>query len=312
VFVNFPKRVSGGSHNASFRSTMEYLLNERKHPEHEVIAGSVDADTARDATRIFGYYRAMRPDIAKPCAHFAIGYAPEDGERVREHQALRREIAGHLVQELIEREYIVRAEEAAAAGREPPRRPDPNAYAWLMVTHHEKGHVHDHVVLCRIGGDGTVWIGKNEAKVARTISRELESTYGLREIDRPGQALRARQRDPQHTHPRNDREQAEQRRTKTAPARAQVAARLRGWLAEHEGGRVGLAELQAAMTRHGIQVLERRDAYGQLRGHVVASRGQQWTGAQLGFRGQDTIAAALARCGDHRLQERSPTRTIDR
>lgn len=283
-------------------------MSEGKHPGREVIAGSIDAETPRDASRVFGYYRAMRPDIEKPCAHFAIAYAPEDGERVRQNPALRREIAGQLVHELIQREYAVRAEEALAAQREPPRRPDPNGFAWMMVTHHEKGHVHDHVVLCRIGGDGTVWIGKNEARVARTISREIEATYGLREVDRPGQTLRERQRDPKHTHPQNDREQAERRRTKRPPQRANVAAQIRSWLAEHEGRGAGMTDLQAAMARHGIQVNERRDTYGQLRGHVVEAGGQQWTGAQLGCRGSDTIAAALERCRDvaHQVRPRSP------
>jgi len=78
-------------------------MNEKKHPEHEVIAGTMDADNPRNATKVFGYYRAMRPDIEKPCAHFAIGYAPEDGERVSKSPALRREIAAHLVRELIQR-----------------------------------------------------------------------------------------------------------------------------------------------------------------------------------------------------------------
>jgi len=181
-----------------------------------------------------------------------------------------------------------------------------------MVTHHEKGHVHDHIVRCRIGGDGMIWMGKNEAKVARAISREVETTYGLRELDRPGQALRDRQRDPRHTHPKHDHEQAEQRRTKMPPARSQIAAEIRGWLAEHEEKNVEIADLQRAMIRHGIQVSERRDTYGQLRGHTVEAHGQQWTGAQLGFRGRDTIASALERCRDRPSPERAQTVDIDR
>jgi Relaxase/Mobilisation nuclease domain len=296
VFVNFPKRVSGGSHNASFRSTFEYLMDESKHPEREIIAGTIGATTPRDAAHACGFFRSMRPDIAKPCVHFAIGYAPEDGDRMRGKPELRREIAANLVSELLAREWEARTTEAVEAGREPPKRPDPTSYAWMMVTHHEKGHVHDHVVLCRIGGDGTLWIGKNEARAARVIARDLEKTYGLREIDREGSPLRERQRNPRHTHPKHDREQASQRRTGKPALRAQVAAHIRGWLADHEGQGHGLSIMQAALREHGICIEEKRDAYGRVRGHVIESGGEQWTGAQLGLRGRDTIAAAIARC----------------
>ena len=295
MFVNFPKRATGGSHNASFRSTFEYLMNEKKHPGREIVAGTMGATNPRDAAHAMGFYRSLRPDVAKPCVHMAIAYAPEDADRVRKNPSLRREIAGELVSALIEREWQARSSEAVEKGRDPPPRPEPSSYAWMMVTHHEKEHVHDHVVLCRIGSDGTLWIGMNEAKVARSIARELETSWGLREVDR-GQRLLDRQRNPQHTHPKHDREQAEQRRTGKPVPRARVAAHLRGWLADNEGKGRDLSDLQAAMRKHGIAIQERRDNYGQQRGYVIDANGQQWTGAQLGLRGRDTLAASLARC----------------
>jgi len=287
-------------------------MDHEKHPGREIIAGTVGANNPRDASHAFASFRAMRPDIKKPCVHFAIGYAPEDGDRVRTHPELRREIANRMVSELIEREYLHRAQESRDAGREPPPRPDPNAYAWLMVTHHEKGHVHDHVVLCRIGADRTLWVGKNEARSARVIAREVESTFGLREIDRPGQTLRERQHNPQHTHPKNDRERAVLRRTGKPVLRAQVAARIRGWIADHEGKHTGISSLQSAMARHGITVIERHDAYGQLRGHTIEAKGQQWTASQLGFRGRDTLAAALERCTQSVSHDSEWTQDVDR
>lgn len=139
-----------------FRGVLDYVLGpgrKNKPDRSRVVAGNMAGRDTCDLAREFGRVRQLRPDIKNPVWHCSlalpIGELTETWDKIAEK---------HL------RNMGV----------------DVDKHQWLAVRHDDTDHDHVHIILNRIGLDGSIWHGKNDVFLAIESTQQLEKEFGLK------------------------------------------------------------------------------------------------------------------------------------
>lgn len=139
-----------------FRGILNYSLGpgkKNKHDRARIVAGNIAGRDSRELAREFGSVRRLRLEIKNPVWHCSM--ALPAGELT---EAWDKIVEQHL------RNMGV----------------DLSKHQWLAVRHNDTDHDHVHIILNRIGLDGSVWHGKNDVFLAIESTQQLEKEFGLK------------------------------------------------------------------------------------------------------------------------------------
>lgn len=150
--------------HSDWRSAYRYVFDQARHPGAELLGGSTAATEPDDLAREQEWHvQAHCPGAEKTCATFYVAYAPED-RQLAEDPVLRQVVLDRILGTL-----------GIDAAQQP----------YTVVTHRERDHIHDHVIVNRVRSDGTrwkLWLPEALPKV-RSLARELEVEHGLRQLE---------------------------------------------------------------------------------------------------------------------------------
>ena len=154
-----------------FAGLLRYALD--RGPKCEIVGGNMEGRNPGQLAREFGASRRQRREVKRPVLHATLSLPP--GE--------------HLSPEAWN--------EVAHAFMRKIGLP-PENHQFVVVRHDDTHCEHVHLITSRIGLDGRLWHGVNEALVATNATQELELEFGLTitkgpnlETERPGAGVRA-------------------------------------------------------------------------------------------------------------------------
>ncbi|QGS29450.1 relaxase/mobilization nuclease domain-containing protein [Cupriavidus metallidurans] len=148
-------KVSRGN---GFRGVLEYVFGPGEHDQPgraEIVGGNLSSTTPRELAAEFAASRRQRLEVKNPVWHCSL--ALPKGERLDSN-------AWHKVCErhLQNMGFAV------------------DNHMWVAVRHSDTDYDHVHLIVSRIGLDGTLWHGRNDVRVAIESTQTLEREFGLR------------------------------------------------------------------------------------------------------------------------------------
>lgn len=231
------KRGSG------FRGTLNYILGKG---DAEPVAGTMAGSDASLLAQEFGALRQLRPDIERPVWHSALSLPPGETIDTKRWGAVVRDFMDGL--DFDER------------------------HAWTCWRHHDTEHDHVHIVACRIGADGSVWLGRHDVRQALRLTEELEATHDL-------QTTKAYTRETANPCRQPTKAEIEQAiRTHEQPARTQLQAALDHALTD----RPSLLGLIDRLEAAGISPRINMASTGRISGLSFELQGVAFKGSDLG------------------------------
>lgn len=139
-------KVERGS---GFRGVLDYAFGKG---DAEVICGTMSGRDPRTLAAEFGLSRAARPDVSKPVWHTSLSLPPGETRTLAEWS-------------LIIDDFM----QGMGLGD----------HQYVAVRHHDTDHEHVHIIASRIGLDGSLYLGKWDAKRAIKLTADLEVRHGL-------------------------------------------------------------------------------------------------------------------------------------
>jgi hypothetical protein len=210
----------------SFGGICRYVFQEDKQAQ-VLDAEGVRTDSPAHMAQDFQYQQAQRPGLGNAVLHVALALPAEDaaGRSPAQLSELLREVGRAYVQEM-------KLENTQ----------------WALVQHFDKAHPHAHLVVNRVDNDGQTIADHFIGQESRRVCQRLEQHWSLTVAEQRGRA-QAREVEPTHrqataTTPKAQRDADWQRtRHEVANALRHTAPYAGSW-----------DELQARLTRHGVQV----------------------------------------------------------
>ncbi len=210
----------------SFAGICRYVLQEDKQAQ-VLDAEGVRTDSPAHMAQDFQYQQAQRPGLGNAVLHVALALPKEDaaGRSPEQLSALLREAGRAYVQGM-------KLENTQ----------------WALVQHFDKPHPHAHLVVNRVDNDGQTLKDNFIGQESRRVCQGIEQQLGLTVAEQRGRE-QAREVEPTHrqataTTPKAQRDADWQRtRHEVANALKHTAPYAGSW-----------DELQAKLTRHGVQV----------------------------------------------------------
>lgn len=151
--------------HADWTAAYRYVLDPARHEPVLLAATTLGTTYHELAVEQDQHARAWRSDCKKPCATMYVAYAPEDRDRAADPD-LRRAIAGQVLHAL-----------HVDGGKQP----------YTIVTHLEKAHIHDHILLNRVVEGGAIWrTDRSTVPRIRALARVLEERYDIRRLEVEG------------------------------------------------------------------------------------------------------------------------------
>lgn len=154
-----------------FRGLLRYALD--RGDQCAIVGGNMSGLTPNRLAAEFGISRRVRPDVERPVWHCTLSLPP--GERLRPDEW---DVIAHRMMERM--------------GMPPDR------HQFVAVLHTDTPCEHIHIMGSRIGLDGTLWYGVNDAFSAQAATQALEVEFGLTltkgpdvERENPGAGVRA-------------------------------------------------------------------------------------------------------------------------
>lgn len=181
--------ILDGHTTSSFKDPLNYVLSPEKQPE--IIGGRCIGDTAAEIAERFSEVADLGRS-QKPCKHFYLAFAPEDGELSVIDKA---EIADEIVYRLgyTNNQYVT-----VNHGRHDPS--------------HPKSHDHDHlhIIINAVDQDSTLKVNDSfEIRRGIEICRSLEKEWGLTQVNNQYQSPFTEDRMPRQHQERLKREKKE-------------------------------------------------------------------------------------------------------
>ncbi|MGF6755248.1 relaxase/mobilization nuclease domain-containing protein [Paraburkholderia sp. GAS42] len=141
-----------------FRGALNYVFDAGPKATHtkkaELVGGNVIGDNPMALAREFAVVRILRPDIKKPVWHCSLALSKDERLSTEKWNEVARDFMGRMGFEIDKRPYVV-------------------------VRHNDTNHDHIHIIASRIALDGSVWLGRWEARHAIEATQELEKKHGL-------------------------------------------------------------------------------------------------------------------------------------
>ena len=245
----------------SFAGICRYVLQEDKQAQ-VLDAEGVRTDSAAHMAQDFEFQQAQRPGLGNAVLHVALALPAEDaaGRSRAEVAELLRQVGRAYVEKMAQ-------ENGQWANTQ-----------WSLTGHFDKGHPHAHLVVNRVDNDGKTIPDNFIGQESRRVCKEIEAEMGLTVAEQRG---RAQVREVEPTH-------------RQATAKTPSAQRDADWQrARHEVGNAlkhtapysgNWDELQAKLTRHGVQVTpsthQKKDG-PQVYGVVFEKDGHRFKGSEV-------------------------------
>lgn len=134
---------------SGFRGVLDYAFGKG---DAEVICGTMSSREPRTLAAEFGLSRAARPDVSKPVWHTSLSLPPGETRTAAEWS--------QIIEDFMD---------GMGLGR----------HQYVAVRHHDTDHEHVHIIASRIGLDGSLYLGKWDAKRAIKLTADLEVKHGL-------------------------------------------------------------------------------------------------------------------------------------
>jgi hypothetical protein len=240
----------------SFGGICRYVFQEDKQAQ-VLDAEGVRTDSAAHMAQDFQYQQAQRPGLGNAVLHVALALPAEDA-------------ADRSAEQLSE---LLRS-----AGRAYVQAMKLENTQWALVQHFDKAHPHAHLVVNRVDNDGQTIADNFIGQESRRVCQRLEQQLGLTVAEQRGRE-QAREVEPTHRQataqsPKAQRD-ADWQRTRHAVANA----------LKHTAPYVGSwDELQAQLTRHGVQVqpsTHQKKAGPAVYGVVFEKDGHRFKGSEV-------------------------------
>lgn len=139
-------KVERGS---GFRGVLDYAFGKG---DAEVICGTMSGRDPRTLAAEFGLSRAARPDVSKPVWHTSLSLPPGETRTPAEWS--------QIIDDFMDGMGL-------------------GGHQYVAVRHHDTDHEHVHIIASRIGLDGSLYLGKWDAKRAIKLTADLEVKHGL-------------------------------------------------------------------------------------------------------------------------------------
>jgi len=150
--------------NASFRTTLEYVLGKEKST---VIDTNMGGETPRILAAEFAAARRLRPNLKRACGHIIISIPHRDADHSR----------GEYHEHLDSDQYVELAHRWLKGmeflGEEL------SCSQYLIARHHDTRHEHIHIIASRIRMDGSVVSDSWDYRRSEVIVRQLEKEFNL-------------------------------------------------------------------------------------------------------------------------------------
>lgn len=150
--------------NASFRSTLEYVLGKEKST---LIDTNMGGETPRQLAAEFAAARRHRPNLKRACGHIIISIPHRSADHLK----------GEYHEHLEDEQYVAIAHgwlkgmEFLGEGL--------SCSQYLIARHHDTLHEHIHIIASRIRMDGSVVSDSWDYRRSEVIVRQLEKEFGL-------------------------------------------------------------------------------------------------------------------------------------
>lgn len=150
--------------NASFRTTLEYVLGKEKST---LIDTNMGGETPRQLAAEFAAARRLRPNLKRACGHIIISipHRETDHSRGEYHEHLDSDQYVKLARSWLKgMEFL--GEELSCS-------------QYLIARHHDTLHEHIHIIASRIRMDGSVVSDSWDYRRSEVIVRQLEKEFNL-------------------------------------------------------------------------------------------------------------------------------------
>ena len=150
--------------NASFRSTLEYVLGKEKST---IIDTNMGGETLRQLAAEFAAARRHRPNLKRACGHIIISIPHRSADHLK----------GEYHERLDDSQYVAIAHrwlkgmEFLGEGL--------SCSQYLIARHHDTLHEHIHIIASRIRMDGSVVSDSWDYRRSEVIVRQLEKEFNL-------------------------------------------------------------------------------------------------------------------------------------
>lgn len=143
---------------SSFRGCLNYVLdkNNKTEKKPEIVASNMSSTTISGLSKEFGVMRESRSDITKPVWHASLSLSPEEAR-----------LSADKWQEIAE-DYLTKMGV------------DTGKHQWVAVRHNDTDKDHIHIILNRVGLDGSVWLGQNDVYKSIETCQDLEIKHNLK------------------------------------------------------------------------------------------------------------------------------------
>lgn len=227
-----------------FRGALRYNLEKVEKKMAEVLDHSFVSVSEKSIMKEVRMIRMQRPNLQKYFYHTSINFPP--------HEDLSNEKMKQIAHDYLKRNGF-------------------GQHQFIMFRHHDADHPHLHILVNRIGYDGTVLSDSNDFARSEKVLRELEKKYNLTEVISSREAKeRAMTKD----------ELEMMKRTNTPSQKMQLQVLIKSVL--QSGRKLTCTEFIAALESKGIRVQFNQASTGYVSGISYSYKGLVSTGAKLG------------------------------
>lgn len=271
---------------SSFRGLLSYVFN--KEPNQDglsksptLICTNMSSDEPSRLVKQFGAIKILRSDIKKPVWHGSLSLPPGENINLDKWDSV---VRGFLSKMGI----------------------NSDNHQFVAVRHHDAAHDHAHIVVNRVGIDGSVWLGKKDAALAVQSCKELERELGLvqtvwREKTKAKLFL-------DNDFPLTSNEGNMALRTGVKPPRMVIQSAIKSVLAEAKKGKLTTSEFIAKLAALDVRAVPNIASTGKMNGFSFENSGIPFAGSKLGPK---FSWAKLQQQGVEYVQVRSAERFAD-
>src|SRR5688572_25727831 len=228
----------------SFRSALRYNQEKVAEGKAEVLDNSFINTSERNIMKEVSMVRMQRPDLKKYFYHTSINFPKEEN---------------------VSKELMIRI------GREYLEANGFKQHQYIMFRHEDAGHPHFHILVNRIGYDGSVVSDSNDYARSEKVLRGLEKKYNLTQVI--GSRV-AKERGMT----KNEKEMMERR---NAPSHKVAMQVIIGDVLESKN-QMSANEFISKLEARGVQVLFNQASTGYVSGISYSYQGMIMQGSKLG------------------------------
>jgi hypothetical protein len=228
----------------SFRGALRYNQEKVAEGKAEVLDNSFVNTSERNIMKEVAMVRMQRPDLKKYFYHTSINFPKDEN------------ISNDLMIK-IGREYL------EANGF--------NQHQYIMFRHEDAGHPHFHILVNRIGYDGSVVTDSNDYARSEKVLRDLEKKYNLTRVVGSREAK-------ERGMTKNEKEMMERR---NAPSHKVAMQVIIGDVLESKN-QMSTNEFISKLESRGVQVLFNQASTGYVSGISYSFQGMVMQGSKLG------------------------------